>query len=75
MDERWARFAANEATFRAGNELIERAVGGHAKMPAPGEEVLFLCECGDERCFERVTMTVREYEEGEIIERSSRQAS
>jgi hypothetical protein len=28
VDERSARLAANEAIFRAGNELIERAVAG-----------------------------------------------
>ena len=62
MDERSARLAANEATFRAGNELIEKAVAGRAEVPPAGEEVPFLCECGDERCFGRVTLTVREYE-------------
>jgi hypothetical protein len=56
MDERSARLAANEATFRAGNELIEQAVGGATA------EVPFLCECGDESCFEQVTLTAREYE-------------
>jgi len=56
MDERSARLAANEAIFRAGNELIERAVAGSSP------EVPFLCECGDEGCFERVTLTVSEYE-------------
>ena len=57
MDERSARLAANEAIFRAGNELIERAVAGSRP-----EEVPFLCECGDEGCLERVVLTVAEYE-------------
>jgi hypothetical protein len=57
VDERSARLAANEAIFRAGNELIERAVAGSSQDGAP-----FLCECGDERCFARVALTVAEYE-------------
>jgi hypothetical protein len=56
MDARSARLAANEAIFRAGNELIERAVAGSSA------EAPFLCECGDESCFERMTLTVQEYE-------------
>jgi hypothetical protein len=57
VDERSARLAANEAIFRAGNELIERAVAGSNPDGVP-----FLCECGDERCLERVALTVSEYE-------------
>jgi hypothetical protein len=57
VDERSARLAQNEATFRAGNELIEKAAGGGGEVPVP-----YLCECGDETCFERVTLTVAEYE-------------
>jgi hypothetical protein len=57
MDERSARLAANEAIFRAGNELIERAAAGSSPDGVP-----FLCECGDQRCLERVALTVAEYE-------------
>jgi hypothetical protein len=57
VDERSARLARNEAIFRAGNELIERAVAGSSPEEAP-----FLCECGDEHCLERVALTVAEYE-------------
>jgi hypothetical protein len=35
MDERSARLAANEAIFRAGNELIERAVAGSRPEEVP----------------------------------------
>jgi hypothetical protein len=57
VDERSARLAQNEATFRAGNELIEKAVGLGVQRLAP-----YLCECGSEECFERVTLTEDEYE-------------
>src|SRR5439155_165194 len=57
MDERSARAAENETIFRAGNELIERAVAR-----SNPEEVAFLCECGDESCLERLELTRAEYE-------------
>jgi len=57
MDERSKRLAQNEATFRAGNELIEKATSGGGEVPVP-----YLCECGDESCFKYVTLTVAEYE-------------
>jgi hypothetical protein len=28
----------------------------------PGEKIEFYCECGDEKCFERVALTREEYE-------------
>jgi hypothetical protein len=74
---------ANEATFRAGNELIGKAVGDTAG------EVPFMGEGGEETCLERVPLTVAEYEavrarftivekggqERALVERSSRRAS
>jgi hypothetical protein len=56
MDERSARLAENETIFRSGNESIERATRGKL------EQVPFLCECGDERCFARVELTPAAYE-------------
>ena len=55
MDERSARLAANEAIFRSGNELINNAVGDSGVAP-------FLCECGDQGCFERVSISHDAYE-------------
>jgi hypothetical protein len=56
MDERSARLAENEAIFRAGNESIDKAVGGKL------ERAPYLCECGEESCFARVVLTPAEYE-------------
>jgi hypothetical protein len=56
MDERSARLAENEAIFRAGNESIDKAVGGKL------EQAPYLCECGEERCFETVLLTAAQYE-------------
>ena len=56
MDERSARLAQNEAIFRAGNESIDKTVGGKF------ERAPFLCECGDSGCVERVELTSAEYE-------------
>ena len=55
-DERSARMAANEAVFRAGNERI-RAMVADAVPRTP-----YICECGEESCFERVDLTRDEYE-------------
>lgn len=58
MDEdRAARLAENEAVFRAANERIHAMLGGET------EQTPYLCECGNERCFERVPLTGAEYEE------------
>jgi len=56
MDERSKRLAKNETIFRAGNESIDTAVGGKL------EQAPYLCECGEERCFETVLLTSAEYE-------------
>lgn len=56
MDERSARRAANEAVFRAGNERIQ-AVVGEALPRTP-----YMCECGDQSCFEPVELTDDEYQ-------------
>ena len=56
MDERSARLAENEAIFRAGNESIDKAVGGKL------EKTPYLCECGEEQCYARVELSPAEYE-------------
>jgi hypothetical protein len=64
MRERPARQAKNEALHREVNERIEKvdehAGAGWAK---PDHLFDFLCECGEDDCFERVTMTLAEYEQ------------
>jgi hypothetical protein len=55
MDARSARLAENETIFRAGNESIDKAVGGKL------EKAPYLCECGDESCLARVVLTRAEY--------------
>ena len=39
------------------NEAVYRTAGGD-----PREETLFFCECGAERCSERIAMRLDEYE-------------
>ena len=56
MDERSARLAKNEAVFRAGNESIDKTVGGKV------EKAPYLCECGEKSCLARVELTPAEYE-------------
>jgi hypothetical protein len=55
MDERSARLAENEAVFRAGNAAI------NGNLADVGEEVPYLCECGLDTCFERITIGPEEY--------------
>lgn len=55
MDERSARLATNEAIFRAGNERIDA-------MSLQEDDVAYLCECGDDSCFDRVVLRREEYE-------------
>lgn len=57
MDPAGERRARAETVFRAGNEALRRAAGTRDGT------VPFLCECGDERCFERVPLTQEDYEE------------
>jgi hypothetical protein len=44
--------------FRSVNERVEEVV-----QPGPGEEIDFLCECGNAECTEKVTLTRGEYEQ------------
>ena len=48
-----------EDVFRSANERIAEKAGELGlKPPIP-----FLCECSDHRCFERIHLTLREYDE------------
>jgi hypothetical protein len=58
MSERGDRLARNEAMFRSVNERVEEVV-----QSGPGEEIDFLCECGNAECTEKVTLTRGEYEQ------------
>jgi hypothetical protein len=59
MDSRSARLADNEAVFRAGNE----AIAANSRLRKDGvAKAGYLCECGDEQCFEAVLLTAEEYE-------------
>ena len=52
------RLAKNEATFRVLNENIQNiasTLGGDAPFE-------FICECATSGCFERLTLTLAEYE-------------
>ena len=56
MLTREERRAENEAIFRAGNEAIVRNLD-------PSEGALpLICECGSAECFDRIRVTVEEYE-------------
>jgi hypothetical protein len=55
MNSREERITKNEVLFREVNERVRDLV-----PPEGGIE--FICECGDDGCVERVTLTVAEYE-------------
>jgi hypothetical protein len=57
MSSREQRIAANEARFRDVNERIARHDALHSN------ELEIICECGNRDCLERVTVTLREYEQ------------
>lgn len=52
-----AAIARNEAFFRAVNEGI-----AEASERFESEDAEFLCECGDDRCTDRLEVTLEEYE-------------
>ena|SRR5437868_151938 len=57
-DDQARRLAQNEAFFRQVNERIREVAGGDEDR-----EQEFLCECSDPSCTERITVSLREYEE------------
>ena len=60
MGDRERRIAENEATFRRANEELRASFGGY-DLP-PGQQVPFLCECGDRRCTDVLLLGLDEYE-------------
>lgn len=68
MDQRISNRAAsqakNEARHREVNERREE-MDEHAvvEWAEPSHRFEFICECGDDDCSERVTMTLAEYEQ------------
>lgn len=59
MDEdRQERLAKNESLFRALNENIS----GLASKLGGNEPFEFICECSTSGCFERLSLTLAEYE-------------
>jgi hypothetical protein len=56
LDARRARAAKSESLLRAVNERIEHLSSGSRTID-------FACECADDTCTKRVTMTIAEYEE------------
>ena len=59
MSERERRIGENEALFRQVNERIKELNRGFSAVLERGD---YLCECGDEACIERVSLTAEEYE-------------
>ncbi|HEV8099194.1 MAG TPA: hypothetical protein VGP56_08590 [Gaiellaceae bacterium] len=56
--DRKERIIENEKLFR---EVNERVAGLHANFSGPDPD--WVCECGDETCFEKVSVAVEEYEQ------------
>jgi hypothetical protein len=56
-----ARLARNEVMFRAINERIRELAVRFSEGDA--EPMAFVCECADETCVERVSMTSSQYDE------------
>jgi hypothetical protein len=57
-EERQERLAKNETSFRVLNENILAL----ASQLSPGGRYEFICECSTSGCFERLSLTVDEYE-------------
>ena len=53
---RQARGARNQSLFREVNERIDSAATGLSPMFTE-----FMCECADDSCFERISLTTEEY--------------
>jgi hypothetical protein len=60
MNERERRAGLNEALFR---EVNERLRGVNETFGAFTDRVEIVCECPDSACAERISLSVREYEE------------
>jgi hypothetical protein len=62
---REARLVENQERFRDMNERLETAV---EDFVATEERVAFLCECADENCLGRVSLTLSEYDDVRAVE-------
>jgi hypothetical protein len=60
MDERERRIGLNEAVFREANERIQELNETFATFT---DELVLVCECGDGKCVEQITMPPAAYEE------------
>jgi hypothetical protein len=60
MDERERRVGENEALFR---EVNERLRGVNETFGVLTDRIELVCECGDPACAERISLSVREYEQ------------
>jgi hypothetical protein len=58
MDRR-RRIEENEKLFREVNERVAQMQAGHQSSSDPE----WVCECGDETCFEKLRLSVAEYQE------------
>jgi hypothetical protein len=54
------RLAKNEVLFRSVNEAIEQQA---LRFGGSDDEYEFVCECSSTDCVERVTLTLRQYEQ------------
>jgi hypothetical protein len=61
VDEREARIAENQATFRRANEQIEQ-VAADLDQALTVRLIPFVCECADRRCTQVVRLSLKEYE-------------
>ena len=59
MDERALRIGKNEALFREVNERIETVNEAFSNVT---ETFAVVCECGDSRCVEQISLAPAEYE-------------
>ena len=59
MNERERRIGRNEALFREVNERVEHL---NQSFDVADEPMELLCECGDDRCFEKIEVTREEYD-------------
>ncbi len=57
--DRKTRIEENEKLFREVNERVEQLQSGFQT----GSEPQWVCECGDETCFEKLTVPLGEYHE------------
>jgi len=56
-----ARLARNEVMFRAINDRIRELAGRFDHVA--GEDLAFVCECADETCVERVSLSTVQYDD------------